>query len=110
MNELEEIFMQGDADLRRTAGEDAVLVRRCGGERVKVRVVCSPAEVAMELPTASGGRVLCDRVAHISRADCTRRPEIGDRLELVGQVFEVLRVTGWAYDTSWHVDMALRRK
>lgn len=110
MGELEEIFGQGDADLRATAGEKAVLVRRLGGERLRVRVVCSPAEQVLELPSVTGGVLVCDRVAHISRSELTRKPDIGDRLELGGQVYEVMRVTGWAYDASWHVDIALRRK
>ena len=108
-SELREIFAQGDAELRATAGEDAVLVRRTGGERVRLRVVVSPAECVLELPSATGGLLACDRTVVISRSELGRRPDIGDRLELDGCVFEVLRVTGWAYDTSWHADLALRR-
>lgn len=110
MNELEDIFRQGDAELRATAGEAGVVVRKHSGERVAVRVVSSPAEQVMELPNVTGALVLCDRVVHISRAELTRKPDIGDRLELGGAVYEVLRVTGWAYDTSWHVDVSIRRK
>lgn len=110
MSELEEIFSQGDAELRSTAGESAVLVRRASGERVRLRVVSSPAENVLELPSVTGALLLCDRTVLVSRSELTRRPQIGDRLELGGQVYEVLRVTGWAYDTSWHLDVALRKK
>lgn len=110
MSELEDIFAQGDADLRATAGESAVLVRRFSGERVRVCAVVSAAEQILELPSVMGGLLVSDRVAHISRSELTRKPDIGDKLEVSGQVYEVMRVTGWAYDTSWHVDIALRRK
>lgn len=103
------IFRQGDADLRATAGESATLVRGGSGERVGLRVVLSPAEVGLSMTTVSGAIVQCDRVALISRAECTRRPEAGDVLHVGDDRYEVLRVTGWAYDTSWHVDLTLRR-
>lgn len=107
MNELVQFFAQGDADLRRTAGEKAVLVRR-DGERVALTAVISPAEVAYTMQRANGPALTCDRVAVISREDAARAPKVGDYLEAGGQSFEVVRVTGWAYDTSWHLDLALR--
>lgn len=107
--ELRAIFAQGDAELRSTAGEDGVLVRRCDGERVCVRVVVSVAEVAYQLKTATGASVTCDRVALISRDEAGRAPVVGDILEVGDLVYELVSVTGWAYDTSWHADLTIRR-
>lgn len=108
--ELQEIFKQGDADLHAMAGESAELVRRLGGQRVPVSVVVSPAEVAYTLQRATGPVVTCDRVAHVRREDAGRAPQVGDVLEVGGVAYEVVRVTGWAYDTSWHCDLAQRVK
>lgn len=109
MNELQQFFAQGDADLRATAGEDGELVRKVGGQRVKLRVVISPAEVAYTLQRATGPVVTCDRVAIISREQAGCAPQVGDILLAGGCTYEVLRVTGWAYDTSWHCDLAIRK-
>lgn len=109
MNDLQKFFAQGDADLRAMAGEDGELVRKIGGERVKLRVVISPAEVAYTLQRATGPQVTCDRVAIISREQAGRAPQVGDTLLASGHEYEVLRVTGWAYDTSWHCDLAARK-
>ena len=108
-NELSEIFRQGDAELHSTAGEDAVLVRRMPAERVPVSVVISAAEVAYTLTRATGPVVTCDRVGHIQKGESMLAPKIGDVLEAGGEVYEILRVTGWAFDTSWHVDLAVRK-
>lgn len=58
MSELQDFFRQGDADLRHTAGQPAVLVRRRGGERVPLTIVASPAEVALSMPSV-------DRKTHV---------------------------------------------
>lgn len=107
--ELRAIFAQGDAELRSTAGEDGVLVRRRDGERVRVRVVVSAAEVAYQLRTVTGASVTCDRVALISCDEVGRAPAVGDTLEVGVSVYELVRVTGWAFDTSWHADLSIRR-
>ena len=109
MNDLQQFFAAGDADLRATAGEDAELVRKIGGERVPVRTVITPAEVAYTLQRATGPVVTCDRVAIISREQAGRAPVVGDMLHAGGAVYEIVRVTGWAYDTSWHCDLAVRK-
>lgn len=118
MNELSKFFAQGDADLRAMAGEPGELVRRAaaGGsgvaskeERVPVCVVISPAEVAYTLQRATGPQVTCDRVAVISREQAGRAPLVGDMLHAGGEVYEIVRVTGWAYDTSWHCDLTVRK-
>lgn len=109
MNDLQKFFAQGDADLRAMAGEDGELVRKVGGERVKLRVVISPAEVAYTLQRATGPVVTCDREAIISQEQAGRAPQVGDILLASGHEYEVLRVTGWAYDTSWHCDLAARK-
>lgn len=109
MNDLQRFFAAGDADLRATAGEPGELVRKADGERVRLRVVISPAEVAYTLQRATGPVVTCDRVAIISRDEAARKPEMGDTLTAGGEVYEIVRVTGWAYDTSWHCDIALRK-
>lgn len=109
-NELTAIFEQGDADLHALAGEPAVLVRKVDGERVACSAVISAAEVAYELRRATGPVLTCERVAHIRREGVGRAPLVGDMLEAGGQVYEVVRVTGWALDSSWHVDLAVRKK
>lgn len=109
MNELSKFFAQGDADLRAMAGEDGELVRRDTGERLRVVAVVSPLEAAYTLQRATGPLLECDRMAVISRGECAREPKCGDLLAVGGQVYEIVRVTGWAYDTSWHVDLALRK-
>ena len=109
MNELSKFFAQGDADLRAMAGEDAELVRKADGERVALRVVVSAAEVGYTLQRATGPKVTCDREAIISREQAGRAPVVGDMLHAGGEVYEILRVTGWAYDTSWHCDLAVRK-
>lgn len=109
MNDLRKFFAQGDADLRAMAGEDGELVRKADGERVKLCVVISPAEVAYTLKRATGPVVTCDRVAIVSREQSGRAPQVGDTLLASGHEYEVLRVTGWAYDTSWHCDLAARK-
>lgn len=109
-NELRKLFAQGDAELHGTAGEAAVLCRRVGGQREAVSVVISPAEVAYTLQRATGPVLTCERVAHIQRKDAARAPQVGDTLEVAGEVYEIVRVTGWAYDTSWHCDLAHRAK
>lgn len=109
-NELQELFAQGDAELHGTAGEAAVLCRRMGGQREDVSVVISPAEVAYTLQRATGPVLTCERVAHIQRKDAARAPQVGDTLDVAGDVYEVVRVTGWAFDTSWHCDLAQRLK
>ncbi len=109
MNDLQKFFAQGDADLRAMAGEDGELVRKADGERVKLCVVISPAEVAYTLQRATGPVVTCDRVAVISREQAGRAPLVGDTLHAGGEVYEIVRVTGWAYDTSWHCDLAARK-
>lgn len=109
MNDLRQFFGQGDADLYATAGEPATLTRRLGGERVALRVVISPAEVSYSLQRATGPVVTCDRVAMVSSAQSVRAPKVGDTLTAAGQDYEILRVTGWAYDTSWHCDLAIRK-
>ncbi len=109
MNELLQFFAQGDADLRAMAGEAGELVRKADGERVRLCVVISPAEVAYTLQRATGPRVTCDRVAVISREQAGRAPLVGDTLHAGGEVYEIVRVTGWAYDTSWHCDLAARK-
>ena len=108
MNELQQFFAHGDADLRAMAGEPGELVRK-DGERVKLCVVISPAEVAYTLQRATGPQVTCDRVAVISRAEAGRAPLVGDMLHAGGEVYEIVRVTGWAFDTSWHCDLAARK-
>ncbi len=108
--ELQELFAQGDAELHGTAGEAAVLCRRVGGQREEVSVVISPAEVAYTLRRATGPVLTCERVAHIRRKEAARQPQVGDTLEVGGEVYELVRVTGWAYDTSWHCDLAARAK
>lgn len=110
MNELKQIFAQGDKELHGTAGEAGVLVRRVGSERVSVSVVISPAEVSYMLQRATGPVLKCERVAHIRCVDAVRAPQVGDLLEVGLNVYEVMRVTGWAYDTSWHCDVAERAK
>lgn len=110
MGELQDFFKQGDKDLRATAGQPGVLIRRRSHERVPLTVVAGPAEVALTMPSTTGGLLTCDRTMVLSREECTRRPEPGDVLEVDGWTFEVLRVTGWAMDTSWHVDVALRKR
>lgn len=110
MNELSKFFAQGDADLRAMAGEPGELVRYGSGERVKLCVVISPAEVAYTLQRATGPKLTCDRVAVISREQTGRAPLVGDMLHAGGEVYEIVRVTGWAYDTSWHIDLARRAK
>lgn len=92
------------------AGEAGELVRKADGERVKLCVVISPAEVAYTLQRATGPVVTCDRVAAISREQAGRAPLVGDTLHAGGEVYEIVRVTGWAYDTSWHIDLARRAK
>ncbi|MBR5887299.1 MAG: hypothetical protein IKZ07_03725 [Akkermansia sp.] len=109
MNDLKQFFAAGDADLRATAGEDAELVRKADGERVALRVVVSVAEVAYTLQRATGPKVTCDREAIISREQAGRAPVVGDMLHAGGEVYEIVRVTGWAYDTSWHCDLAVRK-
>lgn len=109
MNDLQQFFAQGDADLLATAGEPAELVRKLGGERVQLRIVITAAEVAYTLQRATGPRVTCDRQAHISREQAGRAPQVGDTLLAGGCTYEILRVTGWAYDTSWHCDLAVRK-
>lgn len=96
--------------MRATAGENGELVRRTGGERVRVRVVISAAAVAYTLQRATGPVVTCDREAIISRAEAGRAPLVGDTLLAGGAVYEIVRVTGWAHDTSWHCDLAVRKK
>lgn len=110
MGELSKFFAAGDADLRRTAGEDGELVRKLGGERIRVRVVISPAAVAYTLQRATGPVVTCDREAIISREQAGRAPVVGDMLHAGGWVYEIVRVTGWAHDTSWHCDLAARKR
>ena len=110
MSELLEIFREGDAELRATAGEDALLVRWRSGERVRVRAVVSPAETQYALQDASGALIACDRTVLLSRSELTRKPDIGDRLEVGGDVYRVERVTGWAFDTSWHVDVKVLKQ
>lgn len=108
MDQLKQLFAQGDADLRRTAGEPAVLVRKAGSERVALTAVISPAPVEYQLPGPSGQVITCDRTATISREEAARAPQPGDTLEAGGHVYRIHRVTGWAYDTSWHADLSLK--
>jgi hypothetical protein len=35
---------------------------------------------------------------------------VGDMLHAGGERYEVVRVTGWAHDSSWHIDLARRAK
>lgn len=109
MNELQQFFAAGDADLRAMAGEPGELVRKADGERVALCVVIGPAEVAYTLQRATGPQVTCDRVAVISREQAGRAPLVGDMLHAGGEVYEIVRVTGWAYDTSWHCDLTVRK-
>ena len=48
--------------------------------------------------------------ARQSQIPLKRFIKVGDTLEIAGAVYEVVRVTGWAYDTSWHCDLAQRCK
>ena len=107
-NELEEMFAMGDAELMATAGEAAVLVRRDDGERVELVAVISPADVSYTLQRANGPMLVCDRTAVLSREAAGRAPRMGDVLETASGKYELVKVTGWAHDTSWHVDLALR--
>lgn len=109
MNDLSRFFAEGDADLRATAGEDAELVRKLDGERTRVRAVISPLAASYTLQRATGPVVRCDREAIISRAQAGRAPVVGDKLHAGGAVYEIVTVTGWAYDTSWHCDLAVRK-
>ncbi len=109
-SELQDIFAQGDAELHKTAGEPATLIRKNGGARVDLRIVISAADTQIELPTATGAGVQCVREASIRCVDLARKPEIGDKLEAGGKLYRIQSVTGWAYDTSWHVDLSLIRK
>ena len=109
MNELLQFFAQGDADLLALAGEAGELVRKAGGERVKLRVVISPLEMAYELQRATGPKLECDRTAIISREQAGRAPVVGDMLHAGGVQYEIVRVTGWAHDSSWHCDLAARK-
>ncbi len=109
MSELFQFFAQGDADLLAMAGEDGELVRKAGGELVKLRVVISPLETAYVLQRATGPMLECDRTAIISREQAGRAPVVGDMLHAGGAQYEIVRVTGWAYDTSWHCDLAARK-
>lgn len=109
-NELREVFAQGDEELLAVAGEEATLVRSGSGECVRLRVAASPAADWLELPTVGGAVRKCDRTLTISTAQLTRKPAVGDRIRMNGEVYEVQRATGWAYDASWHVDVCLRRK
>lgn len=110
MSELFQFFAQGDADLLAMAGEDGELVRKVGGECVPLRVVISPLEATYTLQRATGPVVVCDRTAVMSREQAGRAPEVGDMLHAGGERYEVVRVTGWAHDSSWHVDLARRAK
>lgn len=110
MSELLRFFAQGDADLLAMAGEDGELVRKVGGELVKLRVVISPLEMAYTLQRATGPELECDRTAIISREQAGRAPVVGDMLHVGGEKYEIVRVTGWAHDSSWHCDLALRKK
>ena len=110
MNELLRFFSQGDADLLAMAGEDGELVRKAGGELVQLRVVISPLEAAYTLQRATGPVLECDRTAVISREQAGRAPVVGDMLHAGGERYEIVRVTGWAHDSSWHVDLARRAK
>lgn len=109
MNELLQFFAQGDADLLAMAGEDGELVRKIGGELVKLRVVISPLETAYTLQRATGPMLECDRTAIISREQAGRAPVVGDMLHAGGTQYEIVRVTGWAHDSSWHCDLAARK-
>lgn len=110
MSELFQFFSQGDADLLAMAGEDGELVRKVGGELVKLRVVISPLETAYTLQRATGPMLECDRTAIISREQAGRAPQVGDMLHAGGAQYEIVRVTGWAHDSSWHLDLARRAK
>lgn len=110
MNELQEFFGAGDADLRATAGQPGTLVRWRSGERVPLTVVVAPAAVDLMLASVAGAAVQSELSVIISRSECARRPDVGDIIEVEERSYEIQRITGWAYDTSWHVDVTLRKK
>lgn len=110
MNELQEFFSAGDADLRATAGQPGTLVRRRSGERLPLTAVVAPADVGLVLASTTGAAVQCELSVIISRSECTRRPDIGDVIEFDTRTYEIQRITDWVYDTSWHVDVALKKQ
>ena len=109
MGELRQFFEQGSEDLRRTAGERAVLRRRADNTVHAVTVAATSGEVTLEVPTATGAVLTCGREVLVSRAEYAPRPMLGDTVTLEGRVYEIRSVSGWHHDPDWHLNLVLKK-
>lgn len=103
------ILAQGDADLFRTAGEEAAYLPRSGGE-IAVVAAAGPAPVEWVMDGPGGAAISCTRSVRVEKAALRGiAPQPGDRirLPLAGETLQVMRVATSAHDPGWRLECSV---
>lgn len=109
IDELKSILTQGDADLLRTAGEEAAFLPRSGGS-LAVVAVAGPAPVEWVMDGPGGAAIACTRTVRVAKAALRGiTPQPGDRIRFpqAGELLQVVRVASSAHDPGWRLECSI---